>query len=566
VSRSVDASKFLIPTLKDDPADAEAISHRLLVRGGFVRQVGSGLYTYLPLGWRVLRNAMEIIREEMDTIGLEMLMPVLQPAELWQTTDRYDIDVLFKLEDSSGKPYVLAITHEECVTLHAAREIRSYRELPQIWYHQQTKERDEPRPRGGILRTREFIMKDSYSFDRDLDGLEESYAKHRDVYIRIFDRCGLETYAVEADVGMMGGHGGEEFVAPIPNGEADLVRCSNCDYAANLEVARSRPRRPEFPPALDGPEEVETPGATTIEGLAEMLGIDPAATAKAMPIMVDGAMVLALVRGDDRLHEMKTERALGEAYRPAATDEIRETFGADPGSIGPVGTKVRVIADESLREGQFVGGANRTGWHLRGLEAGRDYGAEFHDLREVSAGDTCDVCGEGTLSIEPAIEVGHIFKLGTRYSVPLGATYLDEAGKEHPIVMGSYGIGPARTAAAAVEQNHDEAGMIWPASLAPFHAHMVVIGGSDEPQFAIAREIQAELEGGGLAVLFDDRSAGPGAKFADAELIGCPVRVTVGKRTATEGSADVQVRRGRDQRPVPVADVAAAVHAALSEA
>ena len=566
MSRSVDASKYLIPTLKDDPADAEAISHRLLVRAGFVRQVGSGLYTYLPLGWRVLQNTMGIIREEMDTIGLEMLMPVLQPAELWQTTDRYDVDVLFKLEDSSGKPYVLAITHEECVTMHAAREIRSYRELPQIWYHQQTKERDEPRPRGGILRTREFIMKDSYSFDRDLDGLEESYAKHRDVYVRIFERCGLETYAVEADVGMMGGHGGEEFLAPSPNGEADLVRCSNCDYAANLEVARSRPRRPEFPPALGAPEEVETPGASTIEGLAEMLAIDPAATAKAMPIVVGGEVVLALVRGDDRLHEMKTERAIGTTYRPATADEIRDAFGADPGSIGPVGTKVRVIADESLREGQFVGGANRTGWHLRGVEAGRDYAADFRDLREVAAGDTCAVCGEGTLTIEPAIEVGHIFKLGTRYSVPLGATYLDEAGKEHPIVMGSYGIGPARVAASAVEQHHDEAGIVWPASLAPFQVHMVVIGSADEQQFGIAREIQAELERDGLTVLFDDRSSGPGAKFADAELIGCPVRVTVGKRTAAEGSADVQIRRGRDQRPVAVVDVSAAVHAALAEA
>ena len=566
MSRSVDASKYLIPTLKDDPADAEAISHRLLVRAGFVRQVGSGLYTYLPLGWRVLQNTMGIIRGEMDTIGLEMLMPVLQPAELWQTTDRYDVDVLFKLEDSSGKPYVLAITHEECVTMHAAREIRSYRELPQIWYHQQTKERDEPRPRGGILRTREFIMKDSYSFDRDLDGLEESYAKHRDVYVRIFERCGLETYAVEADVGMMGGHGGEEFLAPSPNGEADLVRCSNCDYAANLEVARSRPRRPEFPPALGAPEEVETPGASTIEGLAEMLAIDPAATAKAMPIVVGGEVVLALVRGDDRLHEMKTERAIGTTYRPATADEIRDAFGADPGSIGPVGTKVRVIADESLREGQFVGGANRTGWHLRGVEAGRDYAVDFRDLREVAAGDTCAVCGEGTLTIEPAIEVGHIFKLGTRYSVPLGATYLDEAGKEHPIVMGSYGIGPARVAASAVEQHHDEAGIVWPASLAPFQVHMVVIGSADEQQFGIAREIQAELERDGLTVLFDDRSSGPGAKFADAELIGCPVRVTVGKRTAAEGSADVQIRRGRDQRPVAVVDVSAAVHAALAEA
>jgi prolyl-tRNA synthetase len=566
VSRSVDASKYPIPTLKDDPADAEAISHRLLVRGGFVRQVGAGLYTYLPLGWRVMLKTMGIIREEMDTIGVEMLMPVLQPAELWQATGRYEIDVLFKLQDSSGRPYVLAITHEECITWHAAREIRSYRELPQIWYHQQTKERDEPRPRGGILRTREFIMKDSYSFDRDLGGLEESYARHRDVYVRIFDRCGLETYVVEAESGMMGGHGGEEFLAPSPNGEAELVRCSNCDYAANIEVATSRPRRAEPPPPLDAPEEVETPGVTTIDGLAEMLGIDAAATAKAMPIVVEGEMVLALVRGDDRLHEMKTGQALGKPFRPAAADEIRDAFGADPGSIGAVGVNVPIIADESLREGQYVGGANRTGWHLRGVEAGRDFQAEFHDLREVAEGDACSVCGDGVLHIEPAIEVGHIFKLGTRYSEPLNATYLDEAGKEHPIVMGSYGIGPARIAASAVEQHHDEAGIIWPASIAPFHVHMVVIGEESDPQRAIANELRSELVEAGAEVLFDDRAAGPGAKFADAELIGCPVRVTVGKRTATDGSADVQVRRGRDQRPVPVGDVGAAVQAALSEA
>ena len=566
MSRSVDASKYLIPTLKDDPADAEAASHRLLVRGGFVRQIGAGLYTYLPLGWRVLQKTMGVVREEMDTIGQEMLMPVLQPAELWYPTGRWDLDVLYKLEDSSGKPYALAITHEECVTFHAAREIRSYRELPQIWYHQQTKERDEPRPRGGILRTREFIMKDSYSFDRDLPGMEESYAKHRDVYVRIFDRCGLETYPVEAESGMMGGHGGEEFLAPSPNGEAELVRCSNCDYAANVEVARSRPRPPEFPAPLAAPEEVETPGATTIDGLAEMLGIDPAATAKAMPVVADGKVVLALVRGDHRLHEMKLEKALGHEARPARPEEIREAFGADPGSIGPVGASVAVIADESLREGQYVGGANRTGWHLRGLEAGRDYQAEFHDLREAAAGDTCDACGEGTLSVEPAIEVGHIFKLGTYYSVPLNATYLDEAGKEHPIEMGCYGIGPARIAATAVEQNHDEAGIIWPASIAPFGVHMVVIGDESEPQRAVADELRTELVDAGVEVLFDDRASGPGAKFADAELIGCPVRVTIGKRTATEGSADVQVRRGREQRPVAVGDVAASVQAALSEA
>ena len=566
MTRGVDASKYLIPTLKHDPADAEAISHRLLVRGGFVRPVGAGLYTYLPLGWRVLQHVIGIVREEMDTIGVEMLMPVLQPAELWEATDRYGLGVLFRLEDSSGKRYALAMTHEECITWHAAREIRSYRELPQIWYHIQTKERDEPRPRGGILRTREFIMKDSYSFDRDLDGLDESYAKHRVVYQRIFDRCGLETWPVEADVGMMGGHGGEEFVAPSPNGEAELVRCSNGDYAANVEVARSRPRPAELPPRLDGPEDVETPGVATIEELAELLGIDPAATAKAMPVVADGELVLALVRGDQRLHEIKTERALGRPFRPAHPDEIRETFGADPGSIGPVGVGVRLIADESLREGQYVGGANRTGHHLRGLEAGRDYEAEFHDLREVAEGDSCTVCSTGVLHIEPAIEVGHIFKLGTRYSVPLNATYLDEEGKEHPIVMGSYGIGPARIAATAVEQRHDDAGIAWPASIAPFQVHLVAIGTDADPQYAIARDLQRGLEEAGHDVLFDDRAAGPGAKFADAELVGCPVRVTVGKRTATDGSADVQVRRGREQRAVPVDGVIAAVQAALQEA
>jgi prolyl-tRNA synthetase len=417
VSRSVDASKYLIPTLKDDPADAEAISHRLLVRAGFVRQVGSGLYTYLPLGWRVLQNTMGIIREEMDTIGLEMLMPVLQPAELWQTTDRYDVDVLFKLEDSSGKPYVLAITHEECVTMHAAREIRSYRELPQIWYHQQTKERDEPRPGAASCahtRVHHEGLLQLRSRSRRARGVLRGTG---DVYVRIFERCGLETYAVEADVGMMGGHGIEEFLAPSPNGEADLVRCSNCDYAANLEVARSRPRRPEFPPALGAPEEVETPGASTIEGLAEMLAIDPAATAKAMPIVVGGEVVLALVRGDDRLHEMKTERALGTTYRPATADEIRDAFGADPGSIGPVGTKVRVIADESLREGQFVGGANRTGWHLRGVEAGRDYAADFRDLRWVPPA-THARCAERDAHHRAGDRGWATSSLGTRYPCP----------------------------------------------------------------------------------------------------------------------------------------------------
>jgi prolyl-tRNA synthetase len=561
---SVRASRYLIPTLKDDPADAEAVSHRMLVRGGFVRQVGSGLYTYLPLGWKVLQNVREIIRQEMDTIGVEMSMPVLNPADLWKTTGRYGIEALFKLDDSSGKPYTLALSHEECVTFHASREIRSYRELPQIWYHIQTKERDEPRPKSGILRTREFIMKDSYSFDRDVEGLDASYRAHIPVYQRIYDRCGLETWMVDSDVGMMGGSEAHEFMAPSPAGEDTVALCSTCDYASNVEMARGTPRAPEFPPPLDAPEEIETPGVTTIDGLAEMLGIDTAATAKAMVVVRDGDVVLALVRGDHRLHELKLSKVLQGPIRPATREEITSTFGAEPGSIGAVGAPVRVIADETLRDGQFVGGANRTGWHLRGVEAGRDFQAEFADIREVEPGDRCPDCADGVLRLEPAIEVGNIFKLGTRYSVPMNATYLDESGKEHPIVMGSYGIGLARIMAAAVEQGHDEAGMIWPSTIAPFGVHLVAIGDHSSEQFSIAERLEGELTERGVEVLFDDRESSPGVKFADAELIGAPVRITVGKKTASEGTVDVQVRKGRTQTTEPVADVSGTVQRLLT--
>jgi len=558
------ASRLLIPTLKDDPADAEAISHKLLVRGGFVRQVASGLYSYLPLGWRVMRQIDRIIREEMDTIGQDMLMPVLNPAELWERTGRWDIPQLYKLEDSSGRPYALAMTHEECVTFHAAHEIRSYKELPQIWYHIQTKERDEPRPKSGILRTREFLMKDSYSFDRDEEGLDESYRRHIDVYRRIYDRCGLQYWMVESDVGMMGGLGAHEFMAPSNAGEDEVALCSSCDYAANVELARSRPRPPEFPERLDAPRDVETPGVTTIEGLAEFLGVDPAATAKAMVVVKGDEVVLGLVRGDHRLHELKMAKALGGEFRPATADEIVKAFGAEPGSIGAVGATTRIIADEALREGQFVGGANRTGHHLLGVEAGRDYQAEFADIREVQEGDGCPNC-DGTLQIERVIEIGNIFKLGTKYSVPLNATYLDESGREQPIVMGSYGIGLARIMAAAIEQGHDDKGMIWPASIAPFQVHVVVIGDEESEQFAIARRLDDELSAGGVSVLFDDRDASPGVKFADAELIGAPVRITVGKRTVTEGTVDVQARRGREQLSMDVQDAGQRARSILEE-
>jgi prolyl-tRNA synthetase len=558
------ASRLLIPTLKDDPADAEAISHRLLVRGGFVRQVGSGLYTFLPLGWRVMRNIDRIIREEMDTIGQDMLMPVLNPAELWKRTGRWDVEQVFKLTDSSGKEYALAMTHEEVVTFHASREIRSYRELPQIWYHIQTKERDEPRPKSGILRTLEFQMKDSYSFDRDPAGLEESYQRHIEVYHRIYQRCGLEYWMVESDVGMMGGLGAHEFMAPSESGEDEIALCSNCDYAANVELARSTPDTPTFPERLDSPREVATPGVTTIDGLAEFLSIDPRATAKAMVVVHDGQVVLGLLRGDHRMHELKMAKALGGTFRPAAAEEIQATFGADPGSIGAVGAGTRIIADEALREGQFVGGANRTGYHLLGVEAGRDYEPEWADLREVNSGELCPMCG-GTLRIVRVIEIGNIFKLGTRYSVPMNATYLDESGREQPIVMGSYGIGLARIMAAAVEQSHDEKGMIWPASIAPFQVHLVAIGDADSEQRATAERLDQELSDAGASVLFDDRDTSPGVKFADAELIGAPVRITVGKRTVTEGTVDLQIRRGRVQTSIGVQDAPARTLAILRE-
>jgi prolyl-tRNA synthetase len=559
----VRASRLFIPTLREDPGDAEAASHRLLVRGGFIRQVSAGLWTFLPLGWRVHERAVQIVREEIDAIGgQEMFMPVVTPAELWQQSGRYPIPELWKTNDRMGRPFVLAMTHEETVTFHA-REITSYRQLPQILYHFQTKVRDEPRPRAGLIRVREFIMKDAYSFDRDEEGLERSFRAHEGAYHRIFERCGLRYYAVEAESGMMGGSESVDFLAPSGSGENTLVTCANGDYAADLEVARAVPGPPEFPERLDAPAEVETPGVTTIEGLAELLGVDPAATSKAMPVVkLDGTLVLGLVRGDDRLEEAKMTAALGSSFRPATEDEIREAFGADPGSIGPAGFGGEIVADETLREGQFVAGANRTGRHLRGVEHGRDFEARFADIREPREGDVCPRCG-GALTFQTALEVGHIFKLGTHYSEPLGARYLDEQGVERPIVMGSYGIGPGRIMAAAVEQRHDEYGIAWPTAIAPYEVEIVSIGAAGPEAEASAARLAEELESDGLAVLLDDRDLRPGEKFADADLIGCPIRITVGKETLEDGRVDVLVRAGRGEERVAVDDVAAHVKEVL---
>ncbi|MEX2024160.1 MAG: proline--tRNA ligase, partial [Thermoleophilaceae bacterium] len=552
-------SGYLLPTEKEAPADAEATSHKLMVRAGLIRQLGAGMWTYLPAGWRTHRRAEQIIREELDAIGAqEMLMPVLQPAELWRKTGRYDIDELFKLEDRKGAELVLAMTHEEALTFHVAREVRSYRDLPLMLYHFQVKERDEPRPRAGVLRTREFIMKDSYSFDRDREGLDRSYELHVEAYDAIFERTGLEWYRVESDVGMMGGVGAHEYMAPCAAGENE-VALSGSGYAANVEVASATPQDVDgLPDGLAAPEPVDTPGASTIEDVARLLGAPHGALIKALPVIQDGGEpLLVLVRGDHRLNEVKLQNALGAPARPATEDEIRDRFGAPAGFVGPIGVDVPVIADEALRGLRgLVAGANEPDRHLRGVEPGRDFDPRWADVRTVVAGDRCP--RGGTIRIEPAIEVGNIFKLGTRYSEPLGATYLDEDGGERHVWMGSYGIGPARIVAAAVEQRADEHGIAWPRALAPFDVHLVTLGKEGEEAREIADRLYGELGASGLDVLYDDRGASAGEKFADAELLGAPLRLTVGRKGIEAGEVEAQVRRGRERRALPLEGAAAA--------
>jgi prolyl-tRNA synthetase len=541
-------SNFLLPTVKEPPADAEAVSHKLLVRAGLARQVGAGLWSYLPAGWRVHRKVEQIIREEMDRIGTqEMLMPVLQPADLWRKTGRYDLGELFKLKDRKGSDYVLGMTNEEVVTFHVAREVRSYRDLPMMLYHIQTKERDEPRPRAGLLRTREFIMKDAYTFDRDRAGLDAQYDLQASAYDRIFERAGLEFYKVESDVGMMGGVGAHEYMAPSAAGENDIAR-SDSGYAANVEVASATPQPVEGLVGKDAPEVVHTPGTTTIDQVARMLEVPPGALIKALPVMVEGrGQVLVLVRGDHRLNEIKLTNHLKAPFRQATEEEI----GSHVGFIGPVDTQVPIIADVAMRGmSGMVAGANQVDRHLVGVEPDRDFQPEWADIRSVEAGDT-DPDGN-VIWIEPAIEVGNIFKLGTRYSEPLGATYLDEDGTEKHIWMGSYGIGPARILAAAVEQFADEAGIAWPKSIAPFDIHLVTLGKPGEPARDAADKLYEELLQAGLDTLYDDRDSSAGEKFADAELLGCPIRLTLGKRGVEAGEVEVQIRRGREKRSIPL--------------
>ncbi|HWT92604.1 MAG TPA: proline--tRNA ligase [Solirubrobacteraceae bacterium] len=528
-------SHLFLPTERQPPADAEALSHKLMVRAGLIRQVGAGLWSWLPAGWRVHEKVVDIIREEMDAIGgQELLMPVMHPAELWKKTGRYGFSEQFRLDDRKGAPHVLAMTHEEVVTFHVGNSVRSYRQLPMMLYHFQVKERDEPRPRAGVLRTREFIMKDSYSFDLDEEGLQVSYDKHAQAYARMLDRAGIEWYSVESDVGMMGGSSAHEFMAPCGAGEDDVALAPG--YAANVEVASATPQ-PVPHTELTGDQ--ETPGLTTIEAVAEHLGARPGQLLKAFPVVTESrGLVMAFVRGDHRVNEIKLRNALKEELRPATPAELEER-GLHAGFLGPTGDLPSVF-DEAIVPGPYIVGANRPDLHtVVEIPAG-----ERLDFRTVEAGDTVN---GNPITIEPAIEVGNIFKLGTRYSEPLGATVLDTNGKDRHVVMGCYGMGPARIAAAAVEQFADEKGISWPKSIAPWDVHVIAAGkpGTDEANAAAA--LYDELRGAGLEVLLDDRADGPGAKFADAELLGVPLRLTVGKRGLAEGKAEAMQRRGLTQ-------------------
>ena len=559
-------SQSFIPTLRDDPADAEAISHKLLVRAGYVRQLMSGVYSMLPLGFAVVRKITGIVRAEMTAIGAqEFHLPALHPAELWQRSGRWELvgEEMFRLKDRRGADTALGMTHEEVFTTLAV-ELRSYRQLPQIWFQLQTKFRDEPRPKSGLLRVREFTMKDSYSFDLDADGLDASFQKHFHAYRRIFSRCGLETLAVEASSGAMGGSESVEFMLASDAGEDWVASCAACGYAANVEKARSLLPAPEDGAALAAPERFPTPGVRSIEDLS---GFAPSPTPapqqiKTLVYRLGGETVLVLLRGDDQLVETKLRDATGAAEaRPAQDAEIRAALGASPGSLGAVGVAgLRVLADEALRGRRgMVTGANQDGFHLKGVDVERDIAVSgWLDLRLARAGEGCPMC-EAPLRVDKAIEVGHIFKLGTRYTEKLGANILDEAGVARPIVMGSYGIGIERLLAAVVERSHDDAGIVWPISVAPYEVLITVVNPKDAATSDAAGGIYDALRGAGIEVLLDDRDERPGVKFNDADLIGIPYRLTVGPKGLKEGKVEITRRQTRLARSVDLHKAAASL-------
>jgi prolyl-tRNA synthetase len=542
----------LLPTLKEAPADATSVSHVLLLRGGFVRRVGAGIYSFLPLGVRVLRKIEGIIREEMNRAGSEeVLLPALLPAEYFQESGRWDVfgDTLFRLKDRKRGDYHLGPTHEEIITDLARREVKSYRDLPKSLYQIQTKFRDEPRPRGGLLRCREFIMKDAYSFHVDEADAKRGYEAMRLAYRRSFDRMGLDYRMVLADSGAMGGSGSAEFQVLVQSGEDLLVACTSCDFAANLEVAHSKPLPPTGPEGDAPPvERVHTPRAGSIADVSKLLGLGPERFLKSLVYHAGEELVLAVVRGDHEVHEVKLARALGvgEVHLASAAD-VENATGANVGFAGPVGFKGKVVIDRdaaSVRDAAT--GANATDYHLTHVSFGRDFQASVSEIRNVLAGDACPSCG-GALQAYRGIEAGHIFLLGTRYTAAMGGKYLDEAGKEQTIVMGCYGIGVSRLVATVIEQHHDQNGIRWPMSLAPYQVHVVALGTSPEVTAAVA-QLETGLEQAGIEVLVDDRDERPGVKFKDADLVGVPLRVTIGEKGLKTGQVELKPRSEPDPK------------------
>lgn len=543
-------SELLAPTLREVPAEAEVISHILMLRAGMIRKGASGVYTFMPLGYRVIKKVMQIVREEMDNKGgQELMLPIIQPAELWVESGRWDVygDELFRLKDRHGREFALGPTHEEIITDLVRGEVRSYKQLPLLLYQIQNKYRDERRPRFGLMRGREFIMKDLYSFDKDQAGLDESYRKMYEAYTRIFTRCGLEFRPVEADPGAIGGSGGtHEFMVIADSGEAAIVYCDSCDYAANVEKAEAVITGEPSGEAALAIEDVATAGARTIEEVASFLKITPDKLIKTLVYQTEDKPVVALVRGDREINEIKLQNILGCLQLALADDKtVSELTGAATGYAGPVNLKdIRVIVDKEVAlMKNAVTGANKTDYHMINVNPGRDFALdEVADIRMVNAGEPCPRCG-GTLQAARGIEVGQVFKLGTKYSKALGAKFLDENGKEQLMIMGCYGIGVSRTVAAAIEQNHDNDGIIWPMPIAPYHAIVVPVSTKDEKQMQLAESLYNSLRASGIESVLDDRNERPGVKFKDADLIGYPLRIVVGGKAVEEGTVEIKHRR-----------------------
>ncbi len=549
---------YFMPTLRDNPADAETASHRLMLRAGLIRQLAAGVYTYLPLGQRVLRKVQNIIREEMDKTGAqEMLLPTLHPAELWKRSGRWDDygQELMRLKDRHDREFALGPTHEEAVTALFGNEVKSYKKLPVTVYQIQTKFRDERRPRFGVLRSREFVMKDAYSFDASPEGLNDSYRKMYEAYTAILTRCGLRFKAVEADSGTIGGTGTHEFIVPSDIGEDTIVCCDSCGYAANIEKAEVAPAPYDAAAEHAGQpaEKVHTPGARTIDEVARYLNVPQRQIIKSVAFRADGQTVLALVRGDYEINEAKLKSVLGAGHLEMLPESaIVNEFGSAPGFIGPVGAgpSVKIVADYSVRGmNGAVCGANEPDFHWVNAVPERDFHAEYGDLRQIAAGDCCPRCSD-EITFTKGIEVGHIFKLGTKYSEAMGAVFLDENGQARPMIMGCYGIGISRMIAAIIEQNHDADGIVWPAAVAPFHIHLIAVHLQDKVQREAAERLYHLLREQGYEVLYDDRDERPGVKFKDADLIGLPLRITVGKKAA-DNVVEISVRGTGERFEVP---------------